>query len=106
MSNKCSIALSLFAGILGGALTRYIAPASVLAQNNQSTASKEIRAQSVTLVDEMNQTVGTFTVAPDPGWRPAINGGGWGSSRRVLRDSRGREIWSAGGSLFHQLTER
>jgi hypothetical protein len=102
MNNKCSIALSLFAGILGGALTRYVAPVPVLAQNNQSTATKEIRAQSVTLVDGMNQTVGTFTIAPDPRWQPA-NGSG---SRIVLRDSRGREIWSAGGSSFRELTDR
>jgi hypothetical protein len=100
MNNKCSIALSLFAGILGGALTHYIAPASVLAQNNQPTATKEIRAQRVTLVDGMNQTVGTFTVAPE--WQSA-NGSG---SRIVLRDSKGREIWSAGGSAFRELTDR
>jgi hypothetical protein len=96
MSNKCTIVLALFAGILGGTLTHYFAPPSAFAQNDQSTATKEIRAQRVTLVNGMNQTVGTFTVAPDA----------WGASRVVLRDSQGREIWSAGGSSFHELTNR
>jgi hypothetical protein len=99
MNNKCTIALSLFAGILGGALSRYIGPASVLAQNS---STKEIRAQSVTLVDAMDQTVGTFMVAPDPIWQSS-NGGG---TRIVLRDSKGREIWSAGGGLLRPVTRR
>jgi hypothetical protein len=102
MNNKCSIVLALFAGILGGTLTRYITPPSALAQNDQSTATKEIRAQSVTLVDDMNRTVGTFTVAPDPAWQSTKQGG----QRIVLRDSQGRVIWSAGGSNFRYLTNR
>ena len=93
MNNKCSIVLALFAGILGGTLTRYITPPSAFAQNDQSAATKEIRAQSVTLVDYLNRTVGTFTVAPV-------------GRRIVLQDSQGREIWSAGGSNFRNLTIR
>jgi hypothetical protein len=102
MNNKCSIVLALFAGILGGTLTRYITPPSAFAQNDQSTATKEIRAQSVTLVDDRNRTVGTFTVAPDARWQSANQGG----RRIVLRDSQGHEIWSAGGSSFRYLTNR
>jgi hypothetical protein len=96
MNNKCSIVLALLAGILGGTLTRYITPPSAFAQNDQATATKEIRAQRVTIVDGMDRTVGTFMVAPQ----------GWGGRRVVLRDSQGREIWSAGGSSFRQLTDR
>jgi len=90
MNNKCSIVLALLGGIVGGTLTRYITPPSAFAQN---TATKEIRAQSVTLVDFLNRTVGTFTVAPV-------------GRRIVLQDSQGLEIWSAGGSNFRNLTIR
>src|SRR5215475_10254983 len=100
MNNKCIIVLALFAGILGGTLMRYITPPSAFAQNDQSAATKEIRAQSVTLVDDLNRTVGTFTVAPDP--RSSIRDG----RRVVLLDSKGREIWSAGGSIIRPLTIR
>jgi hypothetical protein len=102
MNNKCSIVLALFAGVLGGALTRYITPPSAFAQNNQSTAPKEIRAQSVTLVDDQNRIVGTFMVAADAGWQSANQG----RRRIVLRDSQGHEIWSAGGTNFRYLTTR
>ena len=90
MNNKCSIVLALLGGIVGGTLTRYITPPSAFAQN---TATQEIRAQSVTLVDFLNRTVGTFTVAPV-------------GRRIVLQDSQGLEIWSAGGSNFRNLTIR
>jgi hypothetical protein len=102
MNSKCTIVLALLAGILGGTLTRYITPPSAFAQSDQATAAKEIRAQSVTLVDDLNRTVGTFTVAPDPKWQSSIRDG----RRIVLLDSQGREIWSAGGSNFRALTVR
>jgi len=102
MTNKCSIVLALLAGILGGTLTRYITPPSAFAQNDQPIATKEIRAQSVTLVDDLNRTVGTFTVAPDPKWQSSIRD----DRRIVLLDSQGREIWSAGSSNFRALTIR
>jgi hypothetical protein len=87
-------------------LTRYVDPPTAFAQNPAPT-SKEIRAQSFTLVDSANGTVGAFTtevgaptalpgVAPIP---PTSNpspvppsGRGPSAPRIVLRDSSGREI--------------
>jgi hypothetical protein len=80
---------------LGGLLTRYVAPPPAFAQN-QAPITKEIRAQSFTLVDQSNQTAGTFAAEPVPG--PGMR------VRVVLRDSKGREIWSAGGTGLQPLT--
>jgi hypothetical protein len=117
MNNKMSVALALMAGLLGGLLTRYIAPPAAFAQN-QAPIPKEIRAQSFALVDPSDRTVGTFTaepvlgapgtfVRPAPGLpndqsAPQIR---W-PMRVVLRDSNGREIWSAGGSVLRPLSQR
>jgi hypothetical protein len=84
MNTKLSVALALIAGLLGGLLTRYIAPTVVFAQN-QAQVTKEIRAQSFTLVDSSDRAVGTFMAEPVAG----------GQMRIVLRDSNGRLIWCA-----------
>ena len=63
MNNKLSIALALVAGLLGGLLTRYIAPPATFAQN-QAPITKEMRAQSFTLVDSSDHTLGVFTAEP------------------------------------------
>ena len=117
--NKLNVALALAAGLLGGLLTCYIGPPSAFAQN-QAPVAKEIRAQSFTLVDSSNRTIGTFTsdadgpppvaVQPPPGGgiapltprrdRPSSR------SRIVLRDSDGREIWSAGEAQIRPLSQR
>jgi hypothetical protein len=92
-----TVALALAAGLLGGMLTRYIAPPTAYAQN---PAPAEIRAQSFVLVDKSDQTIGTFGVVPGPlgpFGRPIL-------PRIVLRDYNGREIWSAGGSALQPLT--
>jgi len=106
MNKTLSVALAVVAGLLGGMLTRYLAPPVAFAQN-QAPATKEIRAQSFTLVDSSNRVAGTFTVdSTPPGWEvlppgaqprvPSPRGGGPSGMRIVLRDSNGREIWSAG----------
>src|ERR1700674_27899 len=106
MDKTLSVALAVVAGLLGGVLTRYIAPPAAFAQN-KAPAAKEIRAQSFTLVDSSNRVAGTFTVdtpstepnALPPGAQPRVpspRGGGPSGTRIVLRDSNGREIWSAG----------
>ena len=122
MNKTPTVVLALIAGLVGGALTRYIAPATALAQN-QAPVTKEIRAQSFTLVDPSNRAIGTFTtelgppapppppgakgvIPPPPGQQPPL-GDRRAGTRIVLRDSTGREIWSAGDTAqFRQLGQR
>jgi hypothetical protein len=98
-----TVAVALAAGLLGGMLTRYIAPPTAYAQNPApQTASAEIRAQSFVLVDQADHAIGTFSVVPGPlgpFGRPIL-------PRIVLKDFNGREIWSAGGSPLQPLTVR
>jgi hypothetical protein len=107
MNNKLSVVIALIAGLAGGMLTRFIAPAPVFAQAPvqilpgpapapaaPGPAAKEIRAESFTLVDNRGNAVGTFAAEPRGIHFPA---------RVVLRDSYGREIWSAGGSAIRPL---
>lgn len=89
--------VALLAGLAGGMLTRYIAPPPVFAQN-PTLVPKEIRAESFTFVDSSDRPAGTLTVEKGPNRI--------GSSQIVLRDPRGRVIWSAGGSGFLPLSER
>ena len=113
MNKTFNVALALAAGLLGGQLTHYIAPLAAFAQvqvppspvpgvANSRPITKEIRAQSFTLVDQADHTVGTFMVEPTPPVRRDSKVG----ARIVLRDSYGREIWSAGGSAILPLSER
>lgn len=115
MNNKLVIVYGVAAGLFGGLLTRYVAPPAAFAQNQ--TAIKEIRAQSFTLVDSSNRVVGTFTsdadgppavAAPAPGSTtpPPLRRPAAGKSRIVLRDSDGREIWSAGEAQIRPLSQR
>jgi hypothetical protein len=122
MNHKLSVSLALIAGLLGGLLTRYIAPPAAFAQT-QASVTKEIRAQSFVLVDPSDRAVGTFTVEPaGPGAGGPFFQGPQSSNNRaapatpplplpsamriVLRDSAGHEIWSAGGGAFRALSER
>jgi len=98
-----NIAIALIAGLIGGLGARYISPAPVFAQT-QAPTTKEIRAQSFTLVDPSDRTIGTFSAEPVANRRRAIirNPGGPDQTivdispmRIVLRDSAGRELWSA-----------
>jgi hypothetical protein len=113
MTRTFNVALALAAGLLGGLLTHYIAPSAAFAQvqtpaspvqgvPNNRPITKEIRAQSFTLVDQADHAVGTFTVEPARPVRRDLKVG----ARIVLRDSNGREIWSAGGSTILPLSER
>ncbi len=65
VNRKLNFVLPLVAGLLGGVLTRYIAPPAAFAQA-PAPSPKEIRAQSFTLVDAGNRTAGTFSVEPEP----------------------------------------
>ena len=115
MNNKLVIALALVAGLVGGLLSRYTAPPPAFAQN-QAPVTKEVRAQSFTLVDPTDRTIGTFTAEPDgptsvlvPGPTPRDLPQPQRTASRariVLRDANGREIWSAGGSAIRPLSQR
>ena len=120
MNNKINLALALAAGLAGGILTRYIAPQPVLAQPQQAP-TKEIRAQTFTLVDPADRTVGTFSVedgpmavavGPDGKTTYIQRGPNLGDPRNaprpriILRDATGQEIWSAGGSPMRALSQR
>ncbi len=97
MNTRLAVAIALVAGFLGGSLTRYIAPPVAFAQD-QTSISKDIRAQSFTLVDSSDHTIGTFTTESisGPTYRqPAKN---QPQRRIVLRDSSGCEIWGAGAT--------
>jgi hypothetical protein len=111
-----NIVIALVAGLLGGMATRYISPSTAFAQS-QTPATKDVRAQSFVLVDQSDQTVGTFTTEPVPGTvtkilrvpgpdgqqnAPIVQR----TMRIVLRDRKGRELWSAGGSVTQPLSER
>jgi len=101
MNKTLTVALALAAGLLGGLLTRYIAPPATFAQD-QAPITKEIRAQSFTLVDSSDHTLGVFTTEPaSKAINPYLT-----PTRIVLRDSKGREIWTAGGSGIRPVTER
>ncbi len=89
MNRKLNLSLALAAGLLGGMLSRYIAPLPVLAQ---AGPPKELRAQSFVLVDDKNNVVGTFTastIPPKPGQNQTV----------VLLDRNDKEIWRAGVSV-------
>jgi hypothetical protein len=115
MNNKLNVTIALFTGLAGGMLTRYIAPQPAFAQAQAPT--KEIRAQTFTLVDPSDRTVGTFSVegglavAAD-GKTIIQRGPNLGDPRNavrqriVLRDATGQEIWSAGGSPIRALSQR
>jgi hypothetical protein len=117
MNKTLTVFLALVAGLAGGLLSRYSAPPSAFAQN-QAPVAKEIRAQSFTLIDSSNRAIGTFTSDADgPPAPPPPPGGGPAPllqrrdrparpSRIVLRDSDGREIWSAGEAQIRPLSQR
>src|SRR5262249_39065584 len=104
--------VSLFAAaLLGGFIARVGMPSRALAQD-QTPVAKEIRAQSVTLVDSMGNTVGTFTTSS-----PTIVAIRPGSKQTkpipvptaiVLRDQNGLVIWhpEGDGAQFRLLNGR
>jgi hypothetical protein len=107
MKQKLNVALMLGAGLLGALFTRYMTPTPVSAQN-QTSPPLELRAQSFTLVDVQNHTIGSFAFEPLPSVsfpRPGFPGTGRPQFRIVLRDSSGREIWSASNDPVRPLSE-
>jgi len=82
--SKRNIALSFMAGLLGGVVSHYFPAQPVQAQ--ASSASRELRAERFLLINEKGVVLGSLS---DEGDRPALR----------LFDSRGSEIWSAGGRI-------
>ena len=75
---KRNLALSIAAGLLGGALSSHLWP---LAAHAQSQPPEEIRAQRFTLVSQDGVALGSFSF--DNAGRPQI----------ILRDRSGHEVW-------------
>jgi hypothetical protein len=108
MNNKLTVSLALVAGLAGGMLTRFIAPAPVFAQAPAQTLpfpatpgpaapapiTKEIRAESFVLLDPNDRVAGTFTAEPRGVGLP---------DRIILRDAHGHELWSVGGGNIRPL---
>ena len=69
MKTKQTLVLSLAAGLMGGIVSRYIAPELVHAQA-QTPAPREIIAQSFALVDASGNRVGALALSKNG--RPAI----------------------------------
>ena len=90
MNRTFALSLALGAGLMGGLLSRYLAPLPTFAQ---AQPQREIKAQSFVLVDDKDNIVGTFKPSSDR--RPTV----------VLLDRNGREIWRAGVSA-KVLSER
>jgi hypothetical protein len=96
--NKSTIAVALAAGLIGGMISRYAAPASVHAQQAAQPAPLEVRAQRFVLVNPDGSVAGTFAVEqPKPTDFPFPP-----PSIRLL-DWSGKEIWRAGGSPVRNL---
>ncbi|HTB18082.1 MAG TPA: hypothetical protein VK708_08185 [Bryobacteraceae bacterium] len=108
MKHKLTIALAFAAGLLGGLLARYINPQPAFAQAVQGpAATKEVRAQSFSVVDPGNHVIGTLT------WRlptEPIQENGIALPpipQIVLQDATGHQIWSPpSGTLFRQLSSK
>ena len=114
MNTRLTITSALLAGLLGGLVTRYITPSVAFAQD-KTPVTNELRAQSFTLVDSSNRTVGTFSVEEvrQLTFMKLKRSGSFESymkesesqsaylkdhpplMRVVLRGSNGQEIWSA-----------
>ena len=99
MKKHLNVALALVAGLVGGVISRYIAPPAVMAQN-ATPVTKEIRAENFVIVDVAGKTIATFAFGRGTNAGHPSAGG-----IVVLRDSDGHEIWSAGGTQFRTLTE-
>lgn len=107
-----TVLLALLAGLTGGLATRYIAPPVAFAQN-QPAVTREVRAQSFTLVDSSDRTIGVFSAEAVPNrFRATIVNPGPNATvqripemRVVLRDAGGREIWSAESDPIRPLSQ-
>jgi hypothetical protein len=98
--NKMTIVVALVAGLAGGAISRYISPAPVLAQQTQARnpAPVELRAQRFALLNPDGAVVATFTVD-----QPRFDPTSLNTPSIRLLDATGKELWSAGGNPVRKL---
>ena len=81
MNSKLTLAVAITAGLAGGLLSRFIAPAPALAQS-QPSIPKEIRAQSFVLVNQQGTAFGLLGF--NPKGQPVIK----------LLDEQGKTVWT------------
>ena len=89
MNRTINVTLALAAGLLGGLVSRYLAPTPVFAQT-QAPAPREVRAQSFVLVNKQGKPLGR--IGFDADGQPFI----------TLLDEDGRTVWSTKPSLLLQ----
>jgi hypothetical protein len=92
MNRTMNVTLALAAGLLGGLISRYLAPAPVFAQA-PAPASREVRAQSFILVNKQGKPLGR--IGFDSDGLPVI----------TLVDEEGRTLWSTKASLLLQSSK-
>jgi hypothetical protein len=102
MNRKLNLTLALAAGLLGGLLSRYLTPTSVLAQP-QTPAPRELRAQSFVLVNESGAALGEFAIDHDGManiklYDQKANAEGM---NHVIWIARGMSVQSLGGPKVH-----
>jgi len=90
---KLNLGLSIAAGLLGGIFSHYVWTQPVQAQN-QAPAPKELRAQSFVVVNDKGEIQGVLSFGEPKGDRTRIN----------IYDSKGREIFTAGGDQLRPLS--
>jgi hypothetical protein len=96
--NKLIILGAFAAGLVGGLASRFILPEPVQAQ---STAPKQIRAQSFVVEDASGRIVGIFSANPVNPVGPTASP----ASIRLL-DLDGNEVWRAGGRQLRPLAQK
>jgi hypothetical protein len=92
MNRTMNVTLALAAGLLGGLISRYLAPTPVFAQA-PAPAPREVRAQSFILVNKQGKPLGR--IGFDSDGLPVI----------TLVDEDGRTLWSTKASLLLQSSK-
>jgi hypothetical protein len=94
MKRTMNIAVTLAAGLLGGLLSRYLAPTPAFAQTQApAPVPREVRAQSFILVNKEGKPLGR--IGFDSNGQPFI----------TLVDEEGRTLWSTKASLLLQSSK-
>lgn len=100
--NKLLVFGAFLAGLAGGLASRFILPEPVQAQ---TTAPKQIRAQSFVVEDAAGRIVGIFSADPIGPVNPLGPVKASPASIRLL-DLEGNEVWRAGGRQLRPLAQK